>query len=152
MARGHRRNPPRGKTAGVAKAIDTLQRACVNFSDLSSEDAEAMMKLAQDIIRADYYADVRGIGDEVLGEIKNGDITTKEQLDESVRHSVDGSHTVIYTYAAKLALTATDNADAYQEETGEKPESPEVAIAFAMMTDVNEYVWAHDEVKGLEDY
>lgn len=101
------------------------------------------------VLRLDYYDDVRGVAWCLLQRIEDGDdIFTAEQLDEALREAIDGSARVIYTWQARLGLLASDNEGACEDETGEAPTSPEVAMFWAMRADVREMLpeelWADE--------
>ena len=140
----------RKKSVDLQSAISGLQDAIHRQVKFSSAENEALVKLAIDIINTDYWDDVRGVTDDLLKEIKDGDITSREQLDERVSEAIDGTQRVIYTFQAKLGLLATNNADGYEEELGDKPPTIEAQMAWAMRMDVFAQLDAYDEVQNLE--
>ena len=91
------------------------------------------------ILRRDYYADVRGLAD-AWREIRDYSAKHDDAFDphDALRGLIDGHERVIYTYKAKLGLLCSDNEDAYEENFGERPQSPESAMAEALYTDVLE--------------
>ena len=107
------------------------------------------------VLRAEYYQSVRAVVEEAMDEIKNGNITNAEGLDEYLWQSVDGSYWVIYTHANFQVLFVSDNHDAYMEDFGEPPvEGSDIkwaALAYAAMRrDVHELVGARDdEIEAL---
>lgn len=103
----------------------------------SPTDSEVNDALA--VLRRDYYADVRGLAD-AFREAKAYAKMHGKSFDPSdaLHEIVDGSQRVIYTYQAKIGLLCTDNADAYEEETGEPPSSVETAMFMALRRDVEE--------------
>lgn len=112
---------------------------------------------AVSVLRAEYYQAVRDIVEEMMGEIKNGNINDREGLEEHVNQSVDGSYWVIYTHANFQVIFVSDNHDAYMEDFGEAPvEGSDInwaALAYsAMMRDVHELMEAYDnEIEDLLD-
>ncbi len=105
---------------------------------------EELVKLATDIINRDYFDDVRGITQDLIRQIKEGEITTREELDDRLHQDIDGSGRIIYTWSARLGLLATDNVDAYEEEMGEKPAGPEQQLFMAMRRDVEAQLESED--------
>jgi hypothetical protein len=106
--------------------------------EIGNADMEELVKLATDIINRDYYADVRGIAADLIRQIKDGEITSEDQLNDAIHQDVDSAQRVIYTFQAKLGLIASGNEDAYEEDFGEKPDSPEKAMFAALARDVRE--------------
>jgi hypothetical protein len=106
-----------------------------------TDPTETEVNDALAVLRRDYYADVRGLAD-AWREARDWHRANRpcEPFDanEALANVVEGSQRVIYTYQARIGLLCTDNADAYEEATGEKPPSPEVAIFYALEADVNE--------------
>jgi hypothetical protein len=97
---------------------------------------EQQLNDAMHVIRLDYLSDVWGIALDLADRISNGDIGDSESFGDALHEEVDDSQRVIYTFNAKLGLLATENEDAYEEEFGEKPDSPEKAIFAALEADV----------------
>lgn len=102
------------------------------------------------IIRSDYYSEVRGIADEIIEAVKDGEITTQDALEERLHQEVDGSGRVIYTFKSKLGLLVSDNADAYSEEYGGEVPSAggevdyAILMAAALTADVREVLPSFD--------
>lgn len=70
----------------------------------------------------------------------------RDFLTEWVDQTTDGHQFVIYTFQAQAVLLVSESDGAYEEETGGKPPSPEVAACYAMRRDVWEMLDArHDE-------
>lgn len=137
------------KKSKLDTAVSTIQDAI--RGNLSSNEAEDLVKLAIEIINHDYWDDVRGVTADILRQIKDGEITDRDQLTEAVDQGVDGTQRVIYTFQARLGLLASNNTDAYKDELGEDPPDPTAAMTMAMRADVMEQLDdAHDEVKELE--
>lgn len=102
------------------------------------------------VLRAEYYQAVRSLVDEAMSEMKSGDITDREGLDEYIHQSVDGSYWVIYTRANMQVLFVSDNDDAYMDDFGEAPVDGGninwAALAFAAMRrDVQDLLDAYDD-------
>ncbi len=121
---------------------------------VTDSDVDAAMR----VIRADYYQDVRDIGDDLKKRIKDGDIEDTEELQERLHEDVDGSARVIYTLQNKLGLLASDNEDAYVENYGNVPIEDgsinwAVMMAAALEQDVTEYLGDFDDLfsSGDED-
>jgi hypothetical protein len=110
------------------------------LSALTSDEMSTALDLATRIIRADYGADVEGIGESIIDAIKVGEVTDSDSLHERIAYEVVGTQRVIYTYQAKLGLLASDNEDAYDEESGEEGGTPEQRIYYAMCRDVREWL------------
>lgn len=105
--------------------------------------SEAEHDNAMRVLRAEYYAGVRGLAQEVDNLVKN------EGMDEqdALHQVVDGSYWVIYTHANFQVLMCSDHHDAYSEDFGEPPVSGSeinwAALAYAAMArDVSEQVQA----------
>jgi hypothetical protein len=108
---------------------------------------ESDVKAALDVLRQDYWQDVRGLGDDLLQRIKEGEIGDEEDLDQRLHEDVDGSRRIIYTQENITTLLSSDNSDAYIEEYGELPEGraeiPWAQLAYAAFCrDVSEYIGA----------
>lgn len=105
---------------------------------------------ALDVIRRDYFDDVRGIAEEVTRAVKDGEIGEEEFYDY-IHEQCDGSRRVIYTFQAKLGMLFTNNDDAYQDELGEPAPTVEAAMCMALIADVTAQLGSFEEVKGEED-
>lgn len=107
------------------------------------------------VLRAEYYSRVRDMVEEAKDEIKAGNIHSREELDEYVEQSIDGSYWVIYTHANRQVIFVTDNPDAYIDDFGEPPiEGGDIdwaALAYAAMRrDVYDLLDAYsDEIDEL---
>ena len=124
-------NPTRGGSSGGGNPRN------------SKQDSEAAHDEAMRVLRAEYYAGVRGLAEEISNLVKN------EGMDEqdALHQVVDGSYWVIYTHANFQVLMCTDHHDAYSEDFGEPPVSGSdinwAALAYAAMArDVIEQVQA----------
>lgn len=108
----------------------------------NKQDTEAQHDDAMRVLRAEYYAGVRGLAQEVASRVAEG------QEESDVLHEVvDGSYWVIYTHANFQVLMCSDHHDAYSEDFGEPPVSGNdinwAALAYAAMArDVSEQVQA----------
>lgn len=104
-----------------------------NSREISEQQHEEAMR----ILRAEYFQGVRSIVGELQSAIKDGEITSEDELNDRVHQNVDGSYWVIYTHANFQVLMCSDNHDAYSEEYGEAPvEGSDIkwaALAFAAM-------------------
>lgn len=112
---------------------------------------ENQVKEAVSVIQRDYYADVQGVVDELEGLVKRGGISTREQADDWIHKTIDGHGRVIYTWQAKLGLLASENEDAYEDQTGETGADTSARMYWAMRADVEEAVERSDFISKLED-
>jgi hypothetical protein len=131
----------RKAAGGVSKALSALQDAM--RGEVSSSDAEALLKFAIDVINQDYWDDVRGITGNLLAEVKAGQITDDEQLREALHQAIDSSSRVIYTFQARLGMLATNNADAWEDLGFESPTIEQQMFA-ALEADVRALLDAED--------
>jgi hypothetical protein len=88
------------------------------------------------VLRRDYWDDVRGVVEELQRAVKDGAIANEEELWAYLDETTDYHQRVIYTFQARWGLLCTDNCDAYQDEMGEPPLTPEAAMCMAMRADV----------------
>ncbi len=79
---------------------------------------DADVDAAFNIMRAEYYQDVRDTAKALAEEMKAGDVS---EFSDSLHETCDGDQRVIYTFKAKVGLLCSDNEDACVEETGEVP-------------------------------
>ena len=119
------------------------------------EISEQQHEEAVRVLRAEYYQSVRALVDEGMNEIREGRVTSAEELNEWLEQSIDGSYWVIYTHANMQVIFVSDNDDAYMEDFGEAPvEGGNInwaALAYAAMRrDVFDLVGAYDaEIEEL---
>jgi hypothetical protein len=115
---------------------------------------------AMRVLRAEYYQGVRGISQDLADRVKDGELNTRDSLEQAVHESVDGSYWVIYTHANFQVLICSDHHDEYMEVTGEPPVDGESinwsALAYyAMLRDVQDQMSAEgveiDENEDLEE-
>lgn len=89
-----------------------------------------------------YYTEIRDCVQAAINELDRStglsedNIEPQEWLQEYVDRLTDNHEFVIYTYKARTALLVSSNEGAYEDETGEKPPTPEVACCFAMRADI----------------
>lgn len=105
------------------------------------------------VLRRDYYQDVRSVGNELARQIKDKEITTREEFYDRLPQAVADTQRIIYTFQARIGLLCTEYPDEFEEEYGDKPESPEQALQAAMERDVREYMEREHEklLAKLED-
>jgi hypothetical protein len=120
-------------------------------SDWTHDEMSRAVDLADRIIRADYWRDVHAIVTDVTDEIKAGRITTPDELDTYVHETVDGHHNVIYTYAARRVLMASDNVDAWEDVGFENPTVEQQAFC-AMRADVLDMLGADLDVSDADEW
>ena len=102
---------------------------------------------AMRVLRAEYYQGVRGISQDLADRVKDGELNTRDALEQAVHEAVDGSYWVIYTHANFQVLICSDHHDEYTEVTGEPPvDNGSInwsALAYyAMMRDVQDQMSA----------
>ena len=120
-------------------------------------DIERAVEEATRAITADYEKDVDDVADEMVRRVEDGEIEDRDQFQESLDEYIDGHQRVIYTWQARLGLLATSNGDAYEDDFGEAPDTPEKAMYAAMQRDVWEQLDRmgfdpdDDDVYGEED-
>jgi len=97
-----------------------------HYSELTGDEARERVTEAEAVLRAEYWADIRGLADEIKSELterllqgESGE-PLRGWLIERIEQSVDNHHNVIYTYAAQKVLLYSDNAGAYVEEFGDE--------------------------------
>lgn len=100
-----------------------------------------ILSLATSRLRAWYYGRVQDLAACVLSEILSGRIGSTDALRDYLSETVDGTDIVIYTFKARAALLASDNADAMTDETGEAGTAEQQAY-FALLADVREALQA----------
>lgn len=141
------------KAKTIAAAISALQDAMYEAQkgdkEISNGDMELLVNLATDIVNKDYWADVRGIGGEILRKIKDGEIKDEDDLQRQLSEDVDGSQRVIYTIQARLGMLATNSADAWEDVGMENPTIEQQMYA-ALEADVNNWLHSNDVEELLE--
>jgi len=103
---------------------------------------------ALSVLNRDYFDDVRGIAEDCKRAVKDDKVSNDEELSDYLHQSIDGHERVIYAYQARIGLVCTDSVDAYEDETGEKPPSPEVQMFWALMQDVRDRLGDFDSIKA----
>jgi hypothetical protein len=88
-----------------------------------------------------YYGEIRSLADEAIKECledaEDDDTDARrEWLTTWIDETTDGHEYVIYTAKAGMVCVASDNDDAYESESGEKPPSVEAQACLAMRADV----------------
>jgi len=111
----------------------------------TTEVTERQVQDAVAVITRDYYNDVADLGDQLIDDIKNGEIPGPNDFSDALHEMVDGTQRVIYTWQARLGLIASENHDAYFEEgIGDLDCSEsvphEVLMFYALQQDIVEYM------------
>jgi hypothetical protein len=143
---GRRKGPSKsvGVAAGVKRgptkedfrqARDVLRS--IPFTEYDDEMQGQVIDLAVSLIQMDYYADVKGVAKEMLRRVKDGEISSRDDFEQQLNESVDGTQRVIYTFQAKLGMLVTENADAWEELGLEHP-TVEQMMFCAMEADVRQ--------------
>jgi hypothetical protein len=127
--------------AQLDKAINVLQG--VTLEELTERQATRVIELGVDLIRKDYWADVRGVTAGLIERVKEGEISDQEGLEQALNEAVEGTQRVIYTFQAKLGMLATNNPDAWEELGLESP-TVEQMMFCAMEADVRAQLEAED--------
>jgi hypothetical protein len=81
--------------------------------------ADERIEAARRILRADYWADVRGVVDDLRSAIERGHVADTDDAETWLHETVDGHQRVICTGQAIEGLLYTDNESAFVEEFGE---------------------------------
>jgi hypothetical protein len=102
--------------SGYDKTLDLLKST--PLSQLNSEQMREARELAYDILRADYWSDVRSVAEEIKAECESGEIADDEALRERIHTECDGAGRVIYTRLAIETLLISDNESAYVDDFG----------------------------------
>jgi len=97
------------------------------------------LKAAREMLKADYYNDVRVIADDVRERIKSGELSVRDDVDRFVRESVDGSSRLINATAQREVLVWSHNEEPNVESLG-------MAAAEAYLADVYEDLGDLDEL------
>jgi hypothetical protein len=100
------------------------------------------------VVERDYWDDVRGLVEECKRAVKDGEVSDDSELSDHLHEQVDGHQRVIYTHQARVGLCCTDNPEAYEDETGEKPPTVEAAMYYALMADVRRRLESFDDIKA----
>lgn len=86
------------------------------------------------VIYRDYYQDVLDTAEELVGQVRDGDIESVDQATETLDQMLDSDRRVFITWQARLGLLASENSDAYFEEFGAAdPSSFEDGIPYSML-------------------
>jgi len=99
---------------------------------------------AMRILRRWYHDEIRSLAEEAVREYPfPADDENEEDRDTWLHETIDGHEYVIYTAKAQAVALASDNADACEEEMGQKPENDGIRAYFAMLADVREQIDAN---------
>ncbi len=82
-----------------------------------------------------YNDECRSCAQEILREAKE----RNEDEEDVLRETIDTHEYIIYTFKAQLVIALSSNADAYEDEMGEKAPTDEARAFMAMCADVREY-------------
>lgn len=122
---------PRSTVAKIRERIET--------------EPEVSVDEALRVLNHDYWDDVRDIVDDLARAIRDGEITDDESFQEYLDETTDGHERVIYAHQSRLGLCFTNNADAYEEEFGEKPPSVEAQMLMSLRWDVMAKTGTYEE-------
>jgi len=126
-------------------------KAAATRSSKPNRVTESDVKAALDVLRQDYWQDIRGVGDEILQAVRDGEITDTDEFETRLSQDIDSSSRVIYTIENQLTLVCSDDADAYVDEFGEEGLVKDGAVNWpamayaAFMADVRGYIDANDD-------
>jgi len=118
---------------------------------LAQPEPEPTVDDAIRILNRDYFDDVRGIVEDCKRAIRDGEVCSDDELNDYLVESCDQHQRVIYTWQARLGLLSTDNADAYEDEFGEKPATVELQMCMALRADVQSRLETYDEIRAELD-
>lgn len=149
-----RANPSKGKLER-AERVDESANAFRKIERMTME--LDTLDLGSRLIRAWYYDEVRDYAVDALRNILDGTISDREGLDDWLHEAVDGSQIVIYTYKASVALLASNNDGACEEQMGEGTYTTEQRAYFALIMDVQEEMdsivaYPPEDLKLPEDF
>jgi len=113
---------------------------------LAKPEPEPTVDDAIRILNRDYFDDVRGIVEDCKRAIRDGEVSSDDELRDYLHESVDGCQRVIHTFQARCGLLSSDHPDAYEDETGERPSDVSVQMYWALMADVNDRLESYDEL------
>lgn len=126
-------------------ALYNMRSTVAKIRERIEEETPISVDEALRVLNHDYWDDVRGIVDDLAQAIRDGEITDSESFQEYLDQTTDGHQRVIYTHQARLGLCFTNNADAYEEEIGEKPPTVEAQMLMALRADVMAKTGTYDE-------
>jgi len=78
---------------------------------MSSEEADR-------VLRAEYWADVRGVAEDLKERLAKGEFSDRDEFIEALDQDVDGHQRIIYARQAQECLLFSDNDGAYIDEFG----------------------------------
>lgn len=76
---------------------------------------EITTEQALDVLRNDYWDDVRGVASDIEQRLKEREFTDSSEVDDAIHETCDGHSRVIYTKEAMLCLLFSSNTDAYKD-------------------------------------
>lgn len=112
-----------------------------------NEDKAPEFDEVMSLARRWYYTEIRSIAEEAIKTVltskpapKYDGSERREYLVEWIDETTDNHEYVIYTAKAWMVLAASDNCDAYEDETGDQAMKIDVGTraCFAMRADVGE--------------
>lgn len=118
-------------------------------SKTETQETPATFDDAMRILRRWYFDEIRSLAEEAMKEypVKREDPDDDRSSDENeedrdtwLHETIDGHEFVIYTAKACAVALCSDNADAEEEETGEKSTDDSRRAYFAMRADVREHM------------
>ena len=115
---------------------------------MKATDKPATFDDAMNILRRWYHDEIRSLAEEAVLEFpfpadENDDDENEEDRDTWLHETIDGHEFVIYTAKAQAVALASDNADAEEDETGEKSTDDSRRAYYAMRADVREQIEAN---------
>ena len=115
------------------------------------DPTETEVRAAIDVLRYDYWADVRLLAAEIEQRIMDGEIK-REDVSDAIHEVCDGAQRVIYTQRAKLTIAVADgySFSEYEAASGEPCQSPYVAAFFVLNRDVSALVFASDTYNSID--
>jgi hypothetical protein len=85
---------------------------------MTSEEARRRIEDAHQVLRADYWQDVREAAEELKDRLQAGEFGDREEFQDALHETVDGHQRVIFTFEAQQCLLYSDNDGAYFEDFG----------------------------------
>lgn len=95
--------------------------------------ADERLDAARNILRADYWADVRNVADDIRAAVRSGELSDTDAIVEYLDETVDGHSRVIYTREAAECLLFSDNDGAYYSEFGTLPDCDGDMLPFSTL-------------------
>jgi hypothetical protein len=85
---------------------------------MTLDEARRSIEDAHQVLRADYWSDVRGVADDLKARLDAGQFADRDAFIEALDQTADGHERVIYTHQAIEALLYSDNDGAYVDDFG----------------------------------